>query len=32
VLAEIQSGLRAFVGQTAWEELARTWVFHQGIQ
>ena len=24
VLAEIQSGLRAFVGQTAWEELART--------
>lgn len=32
VLAEIQSGLRAFVGQTAWEELARTWVFHQGRQ
>ena len=32
VLAEIQAGLRAFVGQTAWEELARTWVFHQGIQ
>jgi uncharacterized protein len=32
VLAEIQAGLRAFVGQTAWEELARIWVFRQGIQ
>jgi len=32
VLAEIQAGLRAFVGQTAWEELARTWVFRQGVQ
>jgi len=32
VLTEIQSGLRAFVGQTAWEELARNWVFRQGIQ
>ena len=32
VLAEIQSGLRAFIGQTAWEELARTWVFHQGMR
>ncbi len=32
VLTEIQSGLRAFVGQTAWEELARTWVLRQGIQ
>ncbi|HEY3228422.1 MAG TPA: ATP-binding protein [Roseiflexaceae bacterium] len=32
VLGEIQAGLRAFVGQTAWEELARTWVFRQGIQ
>ena len=32
VLAEIQGGLRAFVGQTAWEELARTWVFHQGMR
>ena len=32
VLAEIQSGLRAFVGQTAWEELARTWVFQQGMR
>jgi AAA+ ATPase superfamily predicted ATPase len=31
VLAEIQAGLRAFVGQTAWEELARTWVFRQGM-
>ncbi len=26
VLPGIQQGLRAFVGQTAWEELARTWV------
>lgn len=31
VLAEIQAGLRAFVGQTAWEELSRTWVFRQGM-
>ncbi len=31
VLGEIQAGLRAFVGQTAWEELARTWVFRQGM-
>jgi uncharacterized protein len=26
VLPRIQQGLRAFVGQTAWEELARDWV------
>jgi uncharacterized protein len=26
ILSSIQQGLRAFVGQTAWEELARTWV------
>jgi hypothetical protein len=26
VLPSIQQGLRAFVGQTAWEELARAWV------
>lgn len=26
VLPRIQQGLRAFVGQTAWEELARAWV------
>ena len=26
VLPAIQQGLRAFVGQTAWEELARAWV------
>ncbi len=32
VLAQIQEGLRAFVGQTAWEELARTWVFRQGLR
>lgn len=32
MLIEIQEGLRAFVGQTAWEELARTWVFRQGMQ
>ena len=31
MLTEIQAGLRAFVGQTAWEELARTWVLRQGI-
>ena len=32
VLEQIQAGLRAFVGQTAWEELARSWVFHQGLR
>ncbi len=32
VLTQIQAGLRAFVGQTAWEELARTWVFRQGMR
>ena len=32
VLEQIQAGLRAFVGQTAWEELARTWVFRQGLK
>jgi hypothetical protein len=31
VLAQIQAGLRAFVGQTAWEELARIWVQRQGM-
>jgi AAA+ ATPase superfamily predicted ATPase len=31
VLTEIQAGLRAFVGQTAWEELSRTWVFRQSM-
>ncbi len=31
VLERIQSGLRAFVGQTAWEELARSWVHRQGL-
>lgn len=30
VLPLIQSGLRAFVGLTAWEELAREWVRAQG--
>jgi AAA+ ATPase superfamily predicted ATPase len=30
VLEQIQSGLRAFVRASAWEELARTWVFRQG--
>jgi uncharacterized protein len=30
VLPVIQHGLRAFVGQTAWEELARQWVRQQG--
>lgn len=29
VLTLIQQGLRAFVGATAWEELARQWVFAQ---
>ena len=32
VLTQIQAGLRAFVGQTAWEELARSWVFTQGVR
>lgn len=32
VLEQIQSGLRAFVGQTAWEELARLWVLRAGMQ
>lgn len=32
VLEQIQAGLRAFVGQTAWEELARTWVWQQGLR
>lgn len=32
VLEQIQAGLRAFVGQTAYSELARTWVFHQGLR
>jgi AAA+ ATPase superfamily predicted ATPase len=32
VLEQIQTGLRAFVGQTAWEELARIWVKHQGMR
>ncbi|RRR74477.1 MAG: ATP-binding protein [Candidatus Viridilinea halotolerans] len=30
VLPGIQQGLRAFVGQTAWEELARSWVRRAG--
>src|SRR5262245_8806580 len=30
ILPVLQSGLRAFVGQTAWEELARQWVREQG--
>lgn len=32
VLQQIQAGLRAFVGQTAWEDLARTWVWRQGLR
>jgi AAA+ ATPase superfamily predicted ATPase len=32
VLAQIQDGLRAFVGQTAWEELARMWVMQCGMR
>ncbi len=32
VLEQIQAGLRAFVGQTAWEELARMWVQRQGLR
>jgi AAA+ ATPase superfamily predicted ATPase len=30
VLAQVKDGLRAFVGQTAFEEIARAWVMHQG--
>src|SRR5262245_16030465 len=30
ILPALQSGLRAFVGQTAWEELAREWVRQRG--
>ncbi len=30
IIPTLQSGLRAFVGQTAWEDLARTWVQTQG--
>ena len=30
VLAQIQDGLRAFVGQTAFEELSREWAMRQG--
>lgn len=30
VLAQVKEGLRAFVGQTAFEELCRQWVIHQG--
>ncbi|MDZ4718555.1 MAG: ATP-binding protein [Roseiflexaceae bacterium] len=32
VLEQIQEGLRAFVGQTAWKELARVWVLRVGMQ
>lgn len=31
VLEQIQDGLRAFVGQTAWEELSRTWVLRASL-
>jgi uncharacterized protein len=30
LLPQLQSGLRAFVGQTAWEDLAKAWVTRQG--
>ena len=30
VLAQVKEGLRAFVGQTAFEEIAREWVMRQG--
>ena len=30
VLAQVKEGLRAFVGQTAFEQIARTWVAQQG--
>jgi uncharacterized protein len=30
ILPTLQSGLRAFVGQTAWEEFARQWVRERG--
>jgi AAA+ ATPase superfamily predicted ATPase len=32
VLEQIQAGLRDFVEATAWEELARIWVFQQGMR
>jgi AAA+ ATPase superfamily predicted ATPase len=32
ILPMLQNGLRAFVGQTAWEELARQWVWRQGME
>lgn len=32
ILPVLQSGLRAFVGQTAWEDLARQWVRERGYQ
>src|SRR5439155_11172741 len=32
ILPMLQSGLRGFVGQTAWEELAREWVRQRGDQ
>ncbi len=32
ILSQIQAGLRAFVGQSAWEELARAWVQAQGAR
>jgi uncharacterized protein len=32
ILPTLQQGLRAFVGQTAWEELARQWVWRQGME
>jgi uncharacterized protein len=31
VLPQIESGLRAFIGSTAWEELARQWVDHPNV-
>lgn len=31
ILPALQSGLHAFIGQTAWEGLARQWVREQGI-
>lgn len=30
VLAQVKDGLRAFVGQTAFEEIARAWIVRQG--
>jgi len=32
ILPALQQGLRAFVGQTAWQELARQWVGTRGYQ